>query len=569
MRVAWIVLGLVACGATPRAPTVATATATASVPVDAGAPTDDAPLADAATWEKWKSADYVVFAPSRFRSALAPLVRHREASGRVVATLDVEPLFARFTKGRRDARALKEAATRLVAHAKKLRFVLLVGDVDHPNDDTPDVPVPTFYAKKMDYEHHRPGEHTATPGYVTQREHAKYPTDHPLETVAGVRLAVGRIPARTEEQLRAVIKKIVDYETSEPDGAWRRKVDVFTGPANYGPTVDAVIETIASHILDDELSYDYDVDFTFAKPDSPYAVRPDKLREHFVSELGAGALVAAYVGHGAVASFDHVYARGQYWEIGTSEDAAALRIAAGRPVFFSFACDTGAYDRPAGRASIAEQMILNPGGPVAVFASSRESHPYTNALYAAAVVKRFLGDRPATLGEGILAIKDAMRDSSMAGAELLVDVDIAALKREHEGLYSLLGDPAMRLRFPDAATVTVSPAKPGDEVAIGIASPVSGSALVTIETQRSVIRGALVPPSTLDAMTREQAFAAMEENRKKSTDKVVTRATAPLAGGRASVTMRAPSEPGAYVVKVIVVGASGVAAGHAALRVAR
>jgi hypothetical protein len=582
-RLAWLCLAVVvaACGASSSpviTPTATSASATASIAADGGAPIDDAPLADAATWEKWKRADYVVLAPHRFVATIAPLVRHREAGGHVVAVLEVEPLFARFSKGKPDARALKEAVTRLAAHADgKLKFVLLAGDVNHPNDaSADDVPVPAFYAKKMDYEHHTPEEHR--PNGVTQSEHAKYPTDHPLELAGakGAKLAVGRIPARTDVELATVIQKIIDYETSEPDGEWRRRVSIFTGPANYGEVADTIIESIASHMLDEELSYDYDVHFAFAKPDSPYAYRLDKLRERFIAELDSGALVAAYVGHGADSSFDHVYARGRYWEIGTADDAAALRIVAGRPVFFSFACDTGAFDRPAGRASIAEQMILNPKGPVAVFASSRESHPYANALYAAGVVRKFLDEHAPTLGEGILAVKEAMTTRSIGGAELMVDVDVDALKREHEGLYNLLGDPAMRVRYPDAATVTLDAptAKPGDRLAVTVTAPTiaTGGAIITIETPRSVIRGTLVSPSALDAMSRADAFAAMDENRKKAADKIVTRTTRPFANGRATATLTVPAEPGPYVVKVIVAGAAasgGIAVGNASLRVAR
>ncbi len=586
--VAWALLSIVvACGAAPApSPPRATAAASASVASfpsastigDAGAPIDVTPLADDATWEKWKSADYAVIAPHRFVETIAPLVRHREAGGHAVAILEIEPLFARLSKGRPDARALKDAVTRLAAHTKgKLRFVLLVGDVDHPNDSAEtDTHVPTFYAKKMDYEHHSPEVHRRAPNGVTQAEHEKYPTDHPLELAGanGAHLAVGRLPVRTEAQLRAVVQKIIDYETKDPDGAWRRKVSIFTGPANYGAVADAVIESIASRMLDEELSYDYDVDFTFTKPESPYAHRLDKMRERFIAGLDAGSLVAAYVGHGAVASFDQVYYRGQYWEIGTADDAAALRIAAGKPIFFSFACDTGAFDRPAGRASIAEQMILNPTGPVAVFASSRESHPYANALYAAAVIKDFLGVRTATIGEGILAVKEAMKARSISGAALMVDVDIDLLKREHEGLYNLLGDPATRLRYPDAATIApaATEVKPGDKVTVTIAAPAvaSGTVTVTIETQRSVIRGALVPASLMESMSPQDAFVAMDENRRKAANKVVTlQAPTAFKDGRATVTLVAPKDPGAYVVKAIASGGGATAAGHGTLRVAR
>ena len=201
-------------------------------------------------------------------------------------------------------------------------------------------------------------------------------------------IAVGRVPARTPEELEAFVGKLVAYETSTagPDPTWRRRVTLYAGDPYFGPMGDELVQTVAEGILDTDLSYDFDLRLTFAKETSPYAFGFDRLEQKFIGDMGDGALVAAYVGHGSVTRFAPAEFRGRRYEVGTADDAAAIRTAAGKPVFFSIACDTGAFDRPAGLPSLAERMILNPGGPVAVFASSRESHPYPNALYGQAII---------------------------------------------------------------------------------------------------------------------------------------------------------------------------------------
>jgi Peptidase family C25 len=569
------------CGAsTPQGTTpVASASAplASSAAPDASAPVDDAKFADAATWARWTSADYVVFTPASFVDALAPLVQHRETHGHTVAVIPIEPLFARFSNGARKADALERALAVLVtASHGKVHYVVLAGDCAHANagsDDAHDTTLPTFYLPKLHYEHHTPFEHQ-NPRAVTRDEHSSYPSDHPLELSRGEgagRVAVGRLPAHTTGELSSMIAKIVAYETHPSEGDWRRRVTLYTGPARYGEQTDALIESVATHLLDEELSYDFDLDFTFAKPDTAYSYPPSRLRKKLVHDLDQGSLVAAYVGHGAVANFDHVEWRSSWYEIGTADDAAQLAIAEGKPVFFSFACDTGAFDRPNGELSIAEAMIANPNGPVAVLASSRESHPYPNAVMAMSVIRTFLDAHAATIGDGVLAVKDSLAGSSLGVNAFLVDEDLDALAREHEGLYNLFGDPATPLAYPDAVVITPPSTSPksGGSFAIdvrvdGIAT---GDAIVTLETRRSKIRGALVSPSALAAMSADAAAKAMEKNHATASDKVVSRATAKIDGGSARVTLTAPVEPGAYIVKVFAHGGGRAAAGSAKLRV--
>jgi hypothetical protein len=319
------------------------------------------------------------------------------------------------------------------------------------------------------------------------------------------------------------------------------------------------------------MSYDYDLRFTFAEDDSPYAYRFDQIERKFVGDLDDGAVVAAYVGHGAVTRFAPAEYRGYDYEVGTSDDAAALRIAAGKPLFFSIACDTGAFDRPAGLPSIAERMILNADGPIAVFAASRESHPYPNALYGQGIIEHFVNEHPATVGEGILAVKDGMLHGAIPIAELLLGDDVDTLKTEHMGLYNLFGDPATRLRYAEPLTVTLGAGgvEPGASFAVDVetAAVAEGNAHATVETRRGALKGSLVSPAAMERMTAAEAFAAMARNNALANDKVVSSVDAPLHGGRARITMRATSAAGEYVVKVLATG-SGAAAGHVALKVA-
>jgi len=549
------------------------------------------PLTDAATWKTWTNVDYLVLASKKHQSALAPLVAHRTSKGHVVASLDIEAMYAKFSGGKPTSKAITSAIESLAIHTKsKLRYVLLVGDALGPTEASSGffVPIPTNYMSKLDYEHHDSGEHGHPLDFILgghahdggKHTGEKFASDDPYGRVKlasqpkPLRLAVGRLPVRTIDEVESFVKRIVAYETSEIGGAWQRRLVVTAGPASYGAVADGVIESVANNVLDTAVPYDFDLAFTFAKLGSPYAYRFDKMSDHFVSDLSAGALIATYVGHGAAESFDDVHFKGDYYYIGTGTDAARVKIAKGHPVFFSFSCDTGAYDMPYGRKSLAESLVLNPDGPIAVFASSRESHPYPNALYGRAVARKFLAERPKTLGDGLLDLRDDMRGDSISLAEVLIDTDVDALKTEHEGLYNLLGDPATRLRYPAAATVKITSGesvKPGTKIAIDVTAPESvktGTVRVTLETGRTVVRGDMATAPKLEAMTKDAAFAAMAKMHAQANDKVVIDRTLPLGeGGKLHLELDGPKTEGTYHVKAIVESDGNASFGHASFSV--
>ena len=521
------------------------------------------PLADAATWSEWARADMLILTPKRFHAALAPLVEHRTAHGHSVAVLDVEGVYAKRTLGKPEATVLQSAVKEIADHAEgKLRYLLLVGDVQSPKERASDeFSVPTFYLKKVPY----------TRADIGKDE--LYPSDYPYALTRGGPLAVGRIPARSEAEVAGFVRKIVRYETVEQQAsavaAWRRRITLVAGPANFGQVADAMIESVATRLLDQELSYDYDLAFTFANASSPYAYRFDKLGEKFMADMGEGSVVAAYVGHGGPSGLDAVWFRARQYEIADTEMAAKLRIPTGKPVFFSLACDTGAFDRWGGENSLAEELALNPEGPVAVFAASRESHPYANALYGEALIERFVNERPKTLGDGILAMKASMLERAIPLAELLVQGDAGALKREHESLYNLFGDPATSLPYPGPLTIEApAHAGPGARIAVRVRtkSGEKGRAVLTLESLRGAMQGPVTPASALAAMTQAQAFAAMAENHRRANEKVVSRASGEVKDGVATFQVVLPRAPGEYVVKALVSG-DDVFAGHAKVEV--
>jgi hypothetical protein len=546
-HVGLLVLGLAGCGASPPV-------ATAARP-----PPED------------EAADYLVVAPSELLPPLAPLLAHRRAQGHVVRTVAAESVGDARAESLRD-----RVHAEWRASGGRLRHLLLVGDA--PRADEPDAgKIATFYLPKLDYFTHdherRHRLHLHLP-HAEHDEHA-YPSDHPYAVLDGDPfapvLAVGRVPARTPEEVAGFVDKLVAYESGPVVGAWPARLVVVAGPARYGVLLDAVIERLAFDVLDREIPRDYELRVLFAKPGSPYADRLDRLPDRLVREASAGALMLAYVGHSSPAYLDTVEWRGTSYLIGSRRDFERMDIASGGPLLISLSCDVGAFDMSQGRHSIGEAAVLNPRGPIAAFAASRVSHPYPNALYGAALVDALLVARPPTLGEGIAAAKRSLRSRSLALGELLSGIAGDALKHEHVSLYNLLGDPATRLRYPGAARVTAQGGAhaPGSGVAVRVEADGfdGGVAAVTIERPRNAVDPA-ARPRDLEALSTEEALARMAEIYEASAATALASAEATLSRGGAQVVVAAPTRPGSYVIKAVVrASAVGVATGHAALDV--
>jgi hypothetical protein len=537
--------------------------------------------------------DYIAVGGRELLAAVEPLLAHREAKGLTVERIAIEDLLARRPRDPSVSRAILWGINSVAARSgARLRFVLLVGDAPGLREQVSGfVPVPAFYRPKVGYENHRPDDHDHARidehDHAAQHQNEVFATDLPYayanRGAAGrpelaaenspEPLAVGRIPARAAREARDFAKKVIDYENDKSEGAWRRKIHFLGGPANFGRMIDAFIEGTTTAALDAAIPYDYDVGVIFPKLGSPYSVPFNELPARIVKDLNQGALIAAYVGHGGYTSFDDVHFRRRHYDIAGTRDLEDLQIRDGKPFYVSITCNNGAYDLEHTRG-VAEVLTLNPGGAIAAFASSRESHPYSNALLGQAVVEVFLQGRPKNIGEGILDVKRRMLDGSIPLAPILFEDDAEELNAEHEGLYNLFGDPATELQYPWKAEVALAGAPtavaPGAVLHVTVASPAvpSGTAALTIETRRSVIRGKLIPAEAIEKMTEREAWAAMSKNYATAIDKVVARDNKPIANARSSFSIKAPKAPGEYEIKVFASGSGhGAAAGHLRVRV--
>ena len=227
----------------------------------------------------------------------------------------------------------------------------------------------------------------------------------------GPDVAIGRLPARTAEELAAMIAKIKAYE-SDYGSAWQREL-VFAAD-----TADAEGDYPAANTrFSDLVASPYSV---AARIDlDTLAIAP--ARSALAEAFNAGAGFIHYTGHGQTTKWSGL-------GLLTTADAGALTNAR-LPVVVSLSDLVGHYEAPEAN-SLAELLMQRAeGGAVAVWASSAFSRHAPATDLGEAFYRAVLQEDSGLLGPAIL------------GARQSLPVDLS--NRDTLATYNLLGDPAL------------------------------------------------------------------------------------------------------------------------------
>jgi hypothetical protein len=371
-------------------------------------------------------------------------------------------------------------------------------------------------------------------------------------------LAIGRIPAASDAAVDAVRLKVEAYDRDYFTGPWNRRINLFASTSGFGEPTDSLIEGLVFAIVE-EVPYAFDVTMTYAKQASPYAYIPQRFSDEVYARINQGALLVSYIGHGSEDSFaDYVWSGASY-PIMDPNTLDELRASPKPPILTLIACSTGGFERG---DCVSERILRHGGGPPAVLSSTEISHPYPNAIFIRELGIALLQKRLSTIGEAFIAAKRQMIESN---DELRMEIDqgvsfllVASardgLKRSHLYMYTLFGDPAMRVAYPGAAAQLTVPTGP---VAVGAAMSVSarfddmtaGEATFTLESRRSNLVGTPAPVPPDGNPTRDAVIVA---NYNLANNKVITSAVVPVQNGAATAALGVPAGLASddYYVKV-------------------
>ncbi len=390
-------------------------------------------------------------------------------------------------------------------------------------------------------------------------------------------VAVGRLTVESPAELAVVVKKILAYERQADFQAWRTRVNLVAGVGGFSPVVDAVVESSARQLIATGLPAGYETSLTYANWRSPCCPDPRQFHATTLDRLNEGCLFWVYMGHGHCTGLDTLATPLGRYPILDRADVGGLHCTAGSPIAIFLACYTGAFDGP--KRCLADEMLRTEGAPVAIVCGSRMTMPYGMTVFGAELLNSVFQDHAATIGDAILHAKRRSVGVETGGASnrWLIDAlagavsppgsDLAAERREHLHLFNLLGDPLLRLRYPQQLTLeTPSEAIGGGRIVVSGYSPVGGAGVIEIVADRR----AAPPPAaarqrfdgSADALaTYQQSYLAANDSRLCVCDAV-------LHDGRLTATLDIPpSAAGRYCIRAFIAGEKDCALGTANLEI--
>jgi hypothetical protein len=390
--------------------------------------------------------------------------------------------------------------------------------------------------------------------------------------------AVGRLAADSPDELAAIVRKIIDYERQDRRGQWCRRINLVAGVGGFGMLADAAIETCAKHFLTTGIPAAYGTTLTQASWQSPYCPDPRLFKQCTVDRLNEGSLFFVYMGHGDRRELDLLRAPDrQFFPILACSDVPKLRCRQGPPIALFLACYTGAYDQPLD--CLAEELLRQDGGPVAVLAGSRTTMPYAMGVMGLEMMRQTFRHRRETIGEIMVEVKRQLvrgrRDDSesktldwLAGT-LGLHSDLAAERAEHVLLFNLLGDPLLRVPHGRAIKLEVAgKAVAGETLEVVGESPLAGNCTLEFVVRRD--RLTFSPRIRTKFELTDTAQREYEETYRRANDPCLEKAQLAVPAGKFHTSLRVPAgASGACHVRVVVEGDGGVAFGAADVEVAQ
>lgn len=384
-------------------------------------------------WDSAAACDYLVITAESLATELEPLCALHRLRGLKTAIVSIDDVYNAFTFGIRDPQAVSLLLRKLqlTGEGRVPRFLLLAGDATHDLD------------KKNRERTIVPVNLARIPGWGPASDDGCYSLVNSTDQFPDC--AVGRFPAQNRAEMRAMVRKTIDY-ISKPDyGYWRDNLLLLGGgEAEFtGFNNRARSELIGSRMHIKRMDAD---------PASPFYKDGFIAAGRIADELNAGCFIVNFNGHGG----------GNIWSDNDFFGFDDLRLLhngqwrGGRlPVVFSFTCLTGFFESSDYRSLGEEFLKVDKEGAIAFYGASAYTSRNGNMIMNRLFLEEALSGRHATIGELVSYCEMAM----------LVRFQSQYIHLVRQ--YNLLGDPALPLALtPDTLGFNHTLAAGGTQLAV-------------------------------------------------------------------------------------------------------
>ncbi|MDR3252580.1 MAG: type IX secretion system sortase PorU [Tannerella sp.] len=381
--------------------------------------------------------DMIILTPEAFVAEAERLAQvHRLRDNLKVAIVTPEKVYNEFSSGGQEATAIRRFMKMFYDRSKAAdgdgtnapKHLLLMGDGRWDNRKLSDVWKNSSDNYLPTYQSH---ESIAENSYTSDDYFAFLDDEGANPVSATMRIGVGRFPVNTLAQARNAVDKVIGYIESSRSGAWKNKLGFVADDGNNNDSdarihmrdIDSLARYVENHhpeFLSKKLYFDaHKISYTGGKPTYP------SIRTGLQKELKEGLLILNYVGHSDAVSWAEE-------KVMTQSDINNFTYR-NLPLWITSSCDFTCFDAPTNSAG--EDVFLNPkSGGIALYTTSRVAYSDPNAVIHKLFIRELLekneDGRHKTLGEAMMNAKNDY-------------------KVEQIMTFVLIGDPAMRLAYPD------------------------------------------------------------------------------------------------------------------------
>jgi hypothetical protein len=384
-----------------------------------------------------KNIDYLIIThPDYYDQAQRIAEFHQEHDNLSYYITFPEKIYNEFSSGGQDVTGIRDFVRHIYFNSNQSRrpqYLLLFGNGSYDYHDRVDnntnfVPAfPSYESLNISY------------SYVTDDYFGLLDDSEGLQSPSGDNLigfldmGIGRFPADTRQQAEMYVDKVIHYATNpETHGSWRNDICIIADDEdNNTHLVQAeqlanIVDTSHKQFNLHKLYLD-----AYQQVRTPGGQRYPDVNDAIKARMESGVLIMNYTGHGGEVSLAHERIIGIQDIEGWSNYQAL-------PLFITATCEFSRFDDP-GIVSAGEKTLLNPGGgSIALLTTTRLAFSHTNSILNVRVFKK------------------AFQRDEQGNYPRLGDLMIASKTPNNNKLYNfvLLGDPALRLAYPENKVVT-------------------------------------------------------------------------------------------------------------------
>ena len=386
------------------------------------------------------AADMIIVTHPQFFTEAQRLAQHHISKDQLtVHTVTTNEIYNEFASGSSDPTAIRNYVKmfydRYRNTSKPLKYLLLFGDAsfDYLQRVTPNT---SFVPCWQSADYLNPLQSLVSDdffGFLNDQEDINNTT-----LVNLLDIGIGRIPATRADEAKSFVDKILAYTSTQGFGSWRNNITLVADDEdgnlhlNDAEALAQTLETRASFFSREKIYLD-----AFRQESGAGGSRYPLVNTAVNAGVFNGALIWNYNGHGG-------YRRLAEEAILESNMVAAWKNGVRLPLFLTATCDFAPYDNPL-LSSLGEQVLLKPNaGAIALLTTTRpvfssSNRVMTNNYLQPAFLRDANGFYP-TLGTAVMRAKNTTYNTSG---------DVTNNRK-----FTLLGDPALTLAFPQNQVVT-------------------------------------------------------------------------------------------------------------------